>query len=108
MLRSLLLVIANPSPPRFTSPRLSLPQQLRLSTDQIKYLCEEASRAQTQGQRAEIFACEVARASAGEFQMHIILSICSQTTLLSASPKAAIEVPPAYGCASSLVHCVFC
>eukprot|EP00903_Cladosiphon_okamuranus_P012770 g11938.t1 len=37
---------------------------LQLSTDQIKYLCEEASRAQTQGQRAEIFACEVARASA--------------------------------------------
>lgn len=39
-------------------------KQLQLSTDQIKYLCEEASRAQTQGQRAEIFACEVARASA--------------------------------------------
>ncbi|CBJ27091.1 Magnesium chelatase subunit D, putative chloroplast precursor [Ectocarpus siliculosus] len=39
-------------------------KQLQLSKDQIKYLCEEASRAQTQGQRAEIFACEVARASA--------------------------------------------
>lgn len=44
-------------------------QQLKLSTDQIKYLCEEASRAGTQGQRAEIFACEVARASAGELSM---------------------------------------
>lgn len=41
-------------------------QQLKLSSDQVKYLCEEASRAGTQGQRAEIFACEVARASAGE------------------------------------------
>ncbi|CAM9593535.1 unnamed protein product, partial [Ectocarpus sp. 8 AP-2014] len=39
-------------------------KQLQLSKDQMKYLCEEASRAQTQGQRAEIFACEVARASA--------------------------------------------
>ena len=45
---------------------LLIPQQLKLSRDQIKYLCEEASRAGTQGQRAEIFACEVARASAGE------------------------------------------
>ncbi|CAM9938093.1 unnamed protein product, partial [Laminaria digitata] len=39
-------------------------KQLQLSSDQVKYLCEEASRAGTQGQRAEIFACEVARASA--------------------------------------------
>ena len=44
----------------------SASQQLKLSRDQIKYLCEEATRAGTQGQRAEIFACEVARASAGE------------------------------------------
>lgn len=44
-------------------------QNLKLSTEQIKYLCEEASRAGTQGQRAEIFACEVARASAGELVM---------------------------------------
>ncbi|CAN0427617.1 unnamed protein product, partial [Discosporangium mesarthrocarpum] len=39
-------------------------QDLQLSTDQVKYLCEEATRAGTQGQRAEIFACQVARASA--------------------------------------------
>lgn len=57
----------------FLSPRwcffcswCQIAQNLRLSTEQIKYLCEEASRAGTQGQRAEIFACEVARASAGE------------------------------------------
>lgn len=51
------------------SVRLDFSQQLKLSSDQVKYLCEEASRAGTQGQRAEIFACEVARASAGELWM---------------------------------------
>lgn len=46
-------------------------QVLQLSKEQVKYICEEASRAGTQGQRAEIFACEVARASAGELLIGI-------------------------------------
>ncbi|CEL94653.1 unnamed protein product [Vitrella brassicaformis CCMP3155] len=39
-------------------------KRVKCTHDQIKYLCEEAVRAGVQGQRAEIFACEVARASA--------------------------------------------
>jgi magnesium chelatase subunit D len=38
--------------------------EVKCSTAQIKYLCEEATRAGCQGQRAEIFAAEVAKASA--------------------------------------------
>jgi magnesium chelatase subunit D len=43
---------------------MSLTMQVKISTDQVKYLCEEASRAGCQGHRAEIFAAEVAKASA--------------------------------------------
>lgn len=39
-------------------------KDLKVANSQILYLCEEAVRAGCQGHRAEIFACEVARASA--------------------------------------------
>ena len=39
-------------------------KDLSLATSQVQYLCEEATRAGCQGHRAEIFAVEVAKASA--------------------------------------------
>lgn len=71
-------------------------QQLQLSGDQIKYLCEEASRAGTQGQRAEIFACEVARASAGEFwtshQLHVVYANYVSPGMISYVPVCAVAM----------------
>ena len=37
---------------------------VKIDSDQIKYICEEASRGGCEGQRAEIFATEVAKSSA--------------------------------------------
>jgi len=38
--------------------------ETKIASKQINYLCSEASRAGVQGQRADLFACEVARANA--------------------------------------------
>lgn len=38
--------------------------ETKIATKQVAYLCGEASRAGVQGQRADLFACEVARANA--------------------------------------------
>ena len=39
-------------------------KETKIASKQIEYLCGEASRAGVQGQRADLFACEVARANA--------------------------------------------
>ncbi len=44
--------------------RLQLKEGVRISSKQIRYLCEEATRYGCEGQRAEIFATEIAKASA--------------------------------------------
>lgn len=64
----------------------------------MKYLCEEATRAGTQGQRAEIFACEVARASAGERR---VVEIKLQELLRSASSFETRLVEPYEGSRSN-------
>lgn len=38
--------------------------ETKIATKQVAYLCGESSRAGVQGQRADLFACEVARANA--------------------------------------------
>lgn len=44
--------------------RMHMSKGVKIDSDQIKYICEEASRGGCEGQRAEIFATEVAKASA--------------------------------------------
>jgi len=39
-------------------------KETKIASKQINYLCSEASRAGVQGQRADLFACEVAKANA--------------------------------------------
>lgn len=85
-------------------------QQLQLSKDQVKYLCEEASRAATQGQRAEIFACEVARASAGELLLAnhcrcgILLCLCCTVPQASLSKVALAAFFDAYCSVVNTTH----
>ncbi|CAM9346134.1 unnamed protein product [Ectocarpus fasciculatus] len=69
-------------------------KQLQLSKDQIKYLCEEASRAQTQGQRAEIFACEVARASAALEDRRVSAEDLKLAVKLAIAPRGIFMQTP--------------
>ncbi|CAM9767635.1 unnamed protein product [Ascophyllum nodosum] len=70
-------------------------KQLKLSRDQIKYLCEEATRAGTQGQRAEIFACEVARASAALEDRRVSADDLKLAVKLAIAPRGIfMQTPP--------------
>jgi magnesium chelatase subunit D len=65
--------------------------QVEITTSQIKYLCEEATRAGCEGQRAEIFATEISKASAAldgrtsvskeDLQKAVVLAILPRATV---------------------------
>ena len=78
---------------------------LRPTKEQVKYLCEEAIRAGVQGNRGELFAIEVARASAAlngndriesdDLQMGVRLCIAPRGTSIAAPPDDdMMQAPP--------------
>lgn len=78
---------------------------LKVSRQQMKYLCEEAVRAGVQGHRGEIFAVEVARANAAlngeekvsseDLQMGVRLAIAPRGTQIQAPPEDdMMQAPP--------------
>jgi len=71
--------------------RMKMTKGVMITSDQIRYLCEEATRACCEGQRAEIFATEIAKASAAidgrevvnanDLQAAVILAILPRATV---------------------------
>ena len=77
-------------------------KDLKLAPSQVQYLCEEAIRAGCQGHRAEIFAYEVARASAAlegrqvtseDLRLAVKLAIAPRGTFIN-SPEDMDEMMP--------------
>ncbi|CAM9349252.1 unnamed protein product [Phaeothamnion confervicola] len=76
----------------------------KLNLLQVRYLCEEASRAGTQGHRAEIFACEVARAAAAledrpvkadDLKLAVKLAIAPRGVFMQQPPEEEMmQAPP--------------
>lgn len=78
-------------------------KDLKLAPSQIQYLCEEAVRAGCQGHRAEIFAVEVARASAAlegrqvtseDLKLAVKLAIAPRGTFINTPMDENDMMPP--------------
>jgi magnesium chelatase subunit D len=70
------------------SARVLLPQ-VQLSGEQLLYLCQEASRADCEGQRAEIYAAEIARTSAAlDGRVVVNANDLQRAVLLAIAPRA--------------------
>ena len=78
-------------------------KDLKIAPSQIQYLCEEAIRAGCQGHRAEIFAVEVARASAAlegrqitseDLKLAVKLAIAPRGTFINTPMDDEMMPPP--------------
>jgi len=78
-------------------------RETTVARSQAKYLCEEAIRAGCQGHRAEIFAMEVARASAAlngrevnaeDLRLAVKLAIAPRGTFINTPPDEDMPEPP--------------
>jgi magnesium chelatase subunit D len=78
-------------------------KDLKLAPSQVQYLCEEAIRAGCQGHRAEIFACEVAMASAAlegrqvtaeDLRLAVKLAIAPRGTFINTPMDQDQMMPP--------------
>ena len=78
-------------------------KDLKLAPTQIQYLCEEATRAGCQGHRAEIFAVEVAKASAAlegrqvnseDLRLAVKLAIAPRGTFINTPMDQDEMMPP--------------
>lgn len=68
-------------------------QSVKLTSKQIHYLCEEATRADCEGQRGEIYAAEIAKASAALHGRDFVnAEDLQKAVLLAIAPRARLEV----------------